>query len=59
MKISKNHTCPECSHEFDLTITLGNPMFFDPEECPECNHEIEQEECPECNMDRDEWECER
>ena len=59
MQKSKNHTCPECNHEFDLTITLGDPMFFNPEECPECNREIDQEEV-ECEMEpRDEWECER
>jgi len=44
MQISQNHTCPECDCEFDLTITLGDPMFFSPEECPDCNREIDQEE---------------
>jgi predicted RNA-binding Zn-ribbon protein involved in translation (DUF1610 family) len=44
MKTDQHHTCTECNHEIDLTITLGDPMFFDPPECPNCNREIEQEE---------------
>ena len=28
----------------DLTITLGDPPSFIPDECPECNREIFEEE---------------
>jgi len=44
MKIDQNYTCPECDLFIDLTITLGDPMFFSPSDCPSCNHEIMQEE---------------
>lgn len=59
MQTSKNHTCPECSHEFDLTITLGDPPSFIPDECPECNREILEEEVEYEMESQDEWECER
>ena len=44
MQIDQMHTCPECSHKFDLVITLGDPPSFIPDECPECNREILEEE---------------
>jgi ssDNA-binding Zn-finger/Zn-ribbon topoisomerase 1 len=59
MQIDQMHICPECSHKFDLTITLGDPPFFSPEECPECNREIDQEEVEYEIESEDEIECER
>jgi len=53
MQVSHIHTCPECSHEFDLTITLGDPAFFSPEECPDCNHEIDQDDIDESKLSPD------
>ena len=53
------HTCPECSHKIDLTITLGDPPSFIPDECPECNREILEEEVEIEVEGEDELECER
>ena len=59
MQIDQMHTCPECSHKIDLTITLGDPPSFIPNECTECNREILEEEVEIEIENEDEWECER
>jgi len=55
MKVSKIYTCPECETDIDLTITLGDPMFFSPEKCPTCDHEIDSEEVEDITEEDEEW----